>query len=120
VFLHSSLHKLSTYVTKNALKGYLNFGKLDVFRTMHQANASYFKDPRVVQLFNRYATYNGSDPYQTPATMNIIPHLEYNTGAYFPLNGMYGITQSMVQLAEELGVKIYYQSPVQEILRERG
>lgn len=118
VFLHSSLHKASTYLNINSLKGYLNFGKLDVFRTMHEANAAHFKDPRVVQLFNRYATYNGSDPYQAPATMNIIPHLEYNIGAYFPKEGMHAITTSLVKLAEYLGVKFNYNSPVGEIITD--
>lgn len=118
VFLHRSLHKLSTYFNPHAIKGYLNFGKLDAFRTMNQANETRFKDPHTVQLFNRYATYNGSDPYQTPATMNIIPHLEYNIGAYFPKQGMYGITQSLVKLAEEVGVRFQYQSRVEQIMVE--
>ncbi len=116
VFLHSSLHKASTYLNAHALKGYINFSKLDVFRTMHQANASHFKDSRVIQLFNRYATYNGSDPYQTPATMNIIPHLEYNIGAFFPEEGMHAITTSLVKLATDLGVTFAYNAPVQEII----
>jgi phytoene desaturase len=116
VFLHRSLHKASTYLNAHAWRGYTNFPKLDVFRTMHQANKATFKDPRVIQLFNRYATYNGSDPYQTPATMNIIPHLEYNIGAYFPKKGMHHITQSLVQLAEEKGVVFNFNAPVQEIL----
>jgi phytoene desaturase len=120
LFLHRSLHKASTYLNAKALSGYLNFRKLDVFRTMNEANARRFRDPRVVQLFNRYATYNGSDPYQTPATMNIIPHLEYNIGAYFPLNGMFSITQSLVRLAEELGVRFHFGAGVEEIVTEGG
>jgi len=120
LFLHRSLHKASTYLNAKALKGYLNFRKLDVFRTMNEANTRRFRDPRVVQLFNRYATYNGSDPYQTPATMNIIPHLEYNIGAFFPLNGMFSITQSLVRLAEELGVTFHYGAGVEEIVTEGG
>jgi phytoene desaturase len=120
VFLHSSLHKAATYLNAKALKGYFNFRKLDVFRTMNEANTQRFQDPRIVQLFNRYATYNGSDPYQTPATMNIIPHLEYNIGAYFPKNGMVDITNSLVKLAESLGVKIHYQARVEEIVLKGG
>lgn len=120
VFLHSSLHKVATYFNKKALKGYLNFYKLDVFRSMNKANEKRFRDPRVVQLFNRYATYNGSDPYQTPATMNIIPHLEYNIGAYFPLKGMVAITESLVKLAQELGVRFHYRAKVQAIITEKG
>ncbi|GHB78278.1 phytoene desaturase [Persicitalea jodogahamensis] len=116
LFLHRSLHRLGTYFNRDALKGYRNLHKLDAFRSMSAANASRFSDPRVVQLFNRYATYNGSDPYQTPATMNIIPHLEYNIGAFFPKGGMVSITESLVKLAEDLGVTFHYTSKVEKLL----
>lgn len=118
LFLHRSLHKVGTYFNRDALKGYLNLGKLDAFRSMNQANRSRFSDPRAVQLFNRYATYNGSDPYQTPATMNIIPHLEYNIGAFFPRGGMVSITNSLVKLAEDLGVTFHYNAPVETLLTQ--
>ncbi len=120
LFLEDSLHKFSTWTSKKAFRGYLNLPKLGVFGTMNAANENYFSTKKAVQLFNRYATYNGSDPYQTPATLNIIPHLEYNIGAFFPKDGMYGITQSLVKLAEDLGVKFYYNTRVEEILVEEG
>ncbi len=119
LFLHRSLHKLSTYFNADALKGYLNMHKLDAFRSMSKANSDRFNDPRVVQLFNRYATYNGSDPYQTPATMNIIPHLEYNIGAFFPKGGMVAITNSLVKLAKELGVNFHFSSPAERLITDR-
>ncbi len=118
LFLKRSLHKIRTWFNADAFKGYLNFGKLEVFRTMNQANEQIFKHTKLVQLFNRYATYNGSDPYQTPATLNIIPHLEYNIGAFFPERGMYDITLSLVKLAKEMGVRFYYNLPVEEIIVE--
>jgi len=108
LFLHRSLHKLSTWFNRDALRGYLNLPKLGVFGTMNSANERRFQHPKLVQLFNRYATYNGSDPYQTPATMNIIPHLEYNIGAFFPADGIIGITNALVKLAEDLGVRFHY------------
>lgn len=120
LFLEDSLHKISTWTSKKAFRGYLNLPRLGIFGTMNAANESYFSTPKAVQLFNRYATYNGSDPYQTPATLNIIPHLEYNIGAFFPEEGMYGITQSLVKLAEDLGVKFHYNTRVEEILVEEG
>ena len=118
LFLRRSLHKVGTYLNRDAFRGYLNLPRLDAFRTMNAANSTRFKDPRTVQLFNRYATYNGSNPYQTPATMNIIPHLEYNIGAYFPAGGMVAITNSLVRLAEDLGVQFQYQTPVRRIVTE--
>jgi phytoene desaturase len=120
VFLERSLHKLKTYLRWDTLKSILKFGKIGAFRTMHKANQSFFGDKRIVQFFDRYATYNGSNPYHAPATLNVIPHLEQHFGAYFPDQGMYSITSCLVNLAESLGVKFHYDSPVTEIvLQER-
>ncbi|GAA4408301.1 phytoene desaturase family protein [Nibrella viscosa] len=118
LFLHRSLHKASTWLNRDALRGYWHLPRLGVFGTMNGANERRFRNPKLVQLFNRYATYNGSDPYQTPALMNIIPHLEYNIGAFFPKEGMIGITNSLVKLAEDLGVRFYYNTRVTEVMTE--
>ncbi|HEX9958654.1 MAG TPA: 1-hydroxycarotenoid 3,4-desaturase CrtD, partial [Fibrella sp.] len=118
LFLQKSLHKLSTWLGPDALRGYVNLPKLGVFGTMNGANERRFQHPKLVQLFNRYATYNGSDPYQTPATLNIIPHLEYNIGAFFPKQGMVSITNSLVKLAAELGVRFHFNTRVEEIKTE--
>ncbi len=118
LFLHRSLHRASTWLNRDALRGYVNLPRLGVFGTMNAANERRFRHPKLVQLFNRYATYNGSDPYQTPATLNIIPHLEYNIGAFFPKDGMIGITNSLVRLAEGLGVRFHYKTRVTEIVTE--
>jgi phytoene desaturase len=118
VFLQKPFAGLKTLFTKAGFKALLNLNKLDAGRTMHQANQSLFKDARMVQFYDRYATYNGSNPYSAPATLNIIPHLEQHYGAYFPNDGMYSITTSLVKLATELGVKFNYQMPVDEIVVE--
>ncbi len=116
LFMKRSLHRWSTFTNRAALRSYLSLHRLDFFRTMHQANQQRFTDPRVAQLFNRYATYNGSDPHQTPATMNIIPHLEFGRGAFFPERGMYSITTSLCELAQRQGVQIHFGVRVEQIL----
>ncbi|MDX1907367.1 MAG: 1-hydroxycarotenoid 3,4-desaturase CrtD [Bacteroidia bacterium] len=120
VFLERSLHRLDTYTRLDTLRSMLQVHKLDAFRSMHRANIARFRDPRVVQLFDRYATYNGSDPYQAPATLSIIPHLEHNLGAYYPQGGMYSITRALHRLAEELGVVFHFDTPVSEIVVRDG
>lgn len=120
LFMHRSLHKISTWTNHKALKSYLKMGKLGIFSTMNGANQSQFQQPKLIQLFNRYATYNGSDPYQTPGTLNIIPHLEFNIGAFFPKKGMQDITQSIYELALELGVKFHFDQKIDEILVFKG
>ncbi|RNI27020.1 1-hydroxycarotenoid 3,4-desaturase CrtD [Rufibacter latericius] len=117
-FLHKSLHKLDTYLSPDVLKTLPALPELGLTTTMHAANARAFSDPRLVQLLDRYATYNGSDPYQAPGTLNLIPHLEFNIGAFYPEGGIFAIAQSLVRLGEELGVEFRYNELVQEIITE--
>jgi phytoene desaturase len=116
IFLQRAFNGLKSLFNKDAIRALINLPKLDTARTMHRANQSFFKDERMVQFYDRYATYNGSNPYTAPATLNVIPHLEQELGAYFPMDGMYNITTSLVKLAEELGVKFHYNSPVEEVV----
>ncbi|MBK0377911.1 1-hydroxycarotenoid 3,4-desaturase CrtD [Mucilaginibacter segetis] len=120
VFLERSLHRLQTYLRWDTLRSVFKLPRIDAMRTMHKANSSFFKDSRVVQFFDRYATYNGSNPYQAPATLNVIPHLEHHFGAYFPDGGMYSITLALEKLAEELDVKFYYHTKVDEVILQQG
>ncbi len=115
IFLENSLHKLQTYFQTSTLKAISRLPQLDLTKTMNEANQLQFESPKVTQLFNRFATYNGSDPYQAPATLNIIPHLEHNLGAYFPIGGMYAITQTLLRVAKELGVIFRFNSRVESI-----
>ncbi|PCH99224.1 MAG: phytoene dehydrogenase, partial [Bacteroidetes bacterium] len=69
---------------------------------------------------NRFASYNGSNPYEAPATLGIIPHLELNLGTYFPVGGIYSLISSLKQLAEEIGVKFELSTPVKEIILEES
>jgi phytoene desaturase len=116
LFMHRSLHKISTFFNKEAFSAYRNLHKLDFFRTMNESNTALFKDPKVVQIFNRYATYNGSSPYLAPATLNIIPNLEFNIGAYFPEKGMHNITLSLYELAKRKGVNFNFNSKVNQVI----
>lgn len=116
IFLEKSLHQLRSFLNWETFKALFRFPKIDPFRSMNAANTDFFKDDKTIRFFNRYATYNGSNPYKAPATLNVIPHLEQYFGAYFPKGGMVAITQSLVKLAENLGVKFNYHARVEEIL----
>lgn len=120
VFLENSLHQLKTYTNKKGLRGIFNLWRLNLFSTMHQSNVKRFKNPKMIQLFNRYATYNGSNPYMAPATLNIIPHLEFGMGVFFPKGGMVSITNSLVDLAKRHGVKFYFNKKVEQIITNQN
>ncbi|MBK7428297.1 MAG: phytoene desaturase [Saprospiraceae bacterium] len=114
-FLEQSLHKLGTWWDKDVLKALLTLYKLDIFKTMHTVNTRILKHPKLVQFYNRFATYNGSDPYRTSGLLTIIPYLEQGFGAYIPKGGMNSITDSLVELATSLGVEFHFNQRVDEI-----
>ncbi len=116
IFIESSLHKVKNFLNLATLKGILSIPKLNLFNSMNHENEQIFADKRLVQYFNRFATYNGSNPYQSPALLNMIPHLESNIGTFFPKNGMHQISQSIYQLALGLGVKFEFNKKVSEIV----
>lgn len=118
-FTEKSLHKAGTWLSGDVVKALGKIFGLDIMTTMHKANAKRLEHPKLVQLFDRFATYNGSSPYKAPGILNMIPHLEHNMGTYFPDKGMHSITESLVALAEDLGVQFYLNEPVQEILHSK-
>ena len=119
IFLEQSLHKWRTYFSKETLKSLIQSYKLDVHTSLDKVNQQYFSNPHLVQLFNRYATYNGSSPYKTPGIMSMIPHLEMHYGTFFPKGGMHEIGQSLYRLAKSQGVHFELNTPVEKILIER-
>ena len=104
VFIFDTFHKFNWKRIKKGIYALFNFHKLQAFQTMHNANKKFLKDSRIIQLFDRFATYNGSNPYKAPATLNVIPYLEHCLGAYFPQKGMYSIVEALVGLAKTEGV----------------
>jgi len=119
IFLFNSLHKIKNLLKFSVLKSLLQVFKIRFYRSMHSDNKSNFNSPLLVQLFDRYATYNGSNPYQAPATLNVIAHLENNLGTYFPDHGMYSIVKHIYELALKKGVRFNFNSLVTSINIEK-
>jgi phytoene desaturase len=120
VFLQNSIHLARNYLRRDFIMAYLSLPAIRPFEKLHRVNRLSFTSPKTIQLFDRFATYNGSSPYKTPATLMVIPHLEHNIGAYFPRGGIFSIARAIEKLALELGVKIHYQSPVSRIIVAHG
>lgn len=115
VFIFNSFHRINAKLIKSGIKILFNFGKLKAFKTMHEVNKTKLKESHLVQIFDRFATYNGSNPYKAPATLNVIPYLEHCLGAFFPEEGMYSIVEGLYRLAKEAGIKFYFNEAVEEI-----
>ena len=120
IFLNKSLHKWDTYLSFNTLKSLIQAYKLNLSSTLNQVNEGYFDNKKLVQLFNRYATYNGSSPYRTPGIMSLIPHLEMHYGTFYPEGGMHSISQSLFKLGQSIGVTFNLNEGVTRIKTENN
>lgn len=116
VFLEKSLHRISTYLRPEGLRGILNLWRINMFSSMNRRNEKHFSNPKTVQYFNRYATYNGSNPWKAPATLNVISHLESGIGAFYPQGGMIAIIEHLYKEATGLGVNFHFNSKVTSIV----
>lgn len=120
VFLNHSLHKASTWLHPRILKALSSVKAAHLFGTLDGMNRSFFKTPEAVQVFNRYATYNGSNPFAAPGMLSMIPHLEMNEGTFYPKGGMNSIPAALTALAERKGVKFVLGSKVESISHQQG
>ncbi len=88
------------------------------WRTLAAHNARHFRSPHLRQLFNRFATYNGSSPYRTSATFALIPYVEFGLGAWYVRGGMYELPRALVRLGGEFGIEIETNAEVERIIIE--
>jgi phytoene desaturase len=116
IFLERSLHRLGTYVRWKTARSFLLIPTMGMFSSLNRVNTRRLKHPKLVQLFNRYATYNGSDPYRASGILAVIPHLEHGLTAALPVGGMVAIAQSLHQLAERKGVQFHFNTPAERIV----
>lgn len=94
--------------------------KADPLRTMQQAIERHVRSPQMRQLLGRFATYVGGSPYEAPATLNVIAHVELTGGVWYPRGGIYGIARAFQRLAMELGVEIHTECAVRQIRIDNG
>ena len=118
LFLEQSLHKLKSFLTTKTLKALLHLNLYEINQNLHSVNARQLKEPHLVQMYDRYATYNGSSPYQTPGIMTLVQHLEQEYGTFVPEGGMEQIALSLFELAKRKGVTFHLGEKVEEILLE--
>jgi 1-hydroxycarotenoid 3,4-desaturase len=119
-FLRAQLPTPVSLVSSGGISGLPGLLRISPFDTLGKALAKYFADPRLRQLFGRYATYSGSSPYLAPATLMLIAHVERD-GVWLVQGGMYRLVEALAALAVEKSVKIRCGAEVGhiEILRSR-
>ncbi|MDX1618397.1 MAG: phytoene desaturase family protein [Balneolaceae bacterium] len=97
-----------------------DFWGIDAFATVSRRVDETFSSPYLRQFFKRFTTYNGSSPYQAPATLNVIPHVEIACGGYYVDGGIYRVAEALCRLAESSGVSFHMNADVTHINTESG
>ncbi|MEO1309372.1 MAG: 1-hydroxycarotenoid 3,4-desaturase CrtD [Pseudomonadota bacterium] len=92
---------------------------LDGFSTLWSALERHFEDPRLRQLYGRYATYTGCSPFAAPATLMLIAHVEQE-GVWAVEGGMAALAREMEAAGANNGARYHYDRPVAEIIIEQG
>lgn len=94
--------------------------KLSVFTTMDRYVKRFFKTDAMQKIMQYTLVFLGSSPYNTPALYNIMTHVDFNMGVFYPNGGIYAIIDSLKKIAEKHGVEIKTHTPATKILTENG
>jgi len=86
-------------------------------RSMDGLLRRFFRDPRLIQLFGRYATYVGGRPAHSPAVLALIWHAEAK-GVWAVRQGLNGTAAALARVAEGLGVRLRFATRARRILRQ--
>jgi 1-hydroxycarotenoid 3,4-desaturase len=89
------------------------------FESLWNVLGDYFHDPRLRQLFGRYATYCGSSPFLAPSTLMLIAHVEAE-GVWFVDGGLSALARALETIAIKNGAQFHYSARIDEILTDRG
>ncbi len=94
--------------------------KLSVFSSMQRYVSKFFSTDEVQKIVQYPLVFLGSSPYNTPALYNIMSHIDFNMGVYYPMGGIYTIIEALVKIAQKHGVQIRTSAAVETILVKDG
>lgn len=92
--------------------------RISPFVKLWNALGDHFHDPRLRQLFGRYATYCGSSPFECPATLMLVAHVE-REGVWLVEGGMHRLALALERLATTAGAALRYAARVRQIVCSR-
>jgi 1-hydroxycarotenoid 3,4-desaturase len=114
-FLRGTRPTPLSLVRRAGWRGLPELLRISPFATLASELGRHFTDPRLRQLFGRYATYCGSSPFLAPATLMLVAHVEQD-GVWLVDGGMHRIAQTLAALARQRGATLRFDAPVDEIL----
>ena len=90
--------------------------KLSVFQNMQNYVQRFFKTPEMQKIMQYTLVFLGSSPYKTPALYNIMSHVDFNGGVFYPMGGFHAVAKAIWGLAEKHGAQLKLNAEVVEIM----
>jgi 1-hydroxycarotenoid 3,4-desaturase len=101
-------------VGRIGVTGLSDIWRIQPFVSLWRELGKHFHDPRLRQLFGRYATYVGSSPFVAPATLMLVAHVEQE-GVWLVDGGMHQVAVAIAGLAASHGATFRYGTQVESI-----
>jgi phytoene desaturase len=112
LFLNEPKRTIKGYLKKDLRKHYPFFFGKKFRSSLSKYNSKSFSSEKMRKVFNRYGTYNGSNPFEMSGLYSMIPSLELNHGTFFPTQGMRGIVDALYELSLDMGVEYKFETTV--------
>ncbi|HRI03604.1 MAG TPA: phytoene desaturase family protein [Pyrinomonadaceae bacterium] len=94
--------------------------KLSVFSTMHKFVSKFFTSKKLQQVMEYTMVFLGTSPYEAPALYNLMSHMDFNQGVFYPQGGFYELIKALANIAEKNGAVLRTNSPVEKIIVRDG
>ncbi len=103
-----------------SLKLLYDVARLNVFQSMKDHVRQFFQHEKLLKLVEFPVLFLGATPEKTPALYSLMNYADMGLGTWYPMGGMHKIVEGMVRLAEEEGVQIRLNTPVERLVTHRG
>jgi len=118
-FMRQQRPSVWSLVVRSGWRGLSDLVHMTPFSTLWREIGRSFGDARLQQLFARYATYCGSSPFEAPATLMLIAHLE-RLGVWQVEGGLHRIATMLATLAARRGAKLHFDHRVAAVVARSG
>lgn len=117
-FMFKNYDSIFDFFTKEMLVDGL---KMSVLTKMHKYVSRFFKSEELQKIMEYQLVFLGSSPYNTPALYNLMAHVDFNLGGFYPRGGIFKVVEALANIAKKNGAVIRTSAPVRRILvNEQG
>ncbi len=90
--------------------------KMNPLQTMEQYLDKWFTDDRLKKILEYTLVFLGSEPKKTPALYNIMNHIDFDMGVYYPEGGIYAIIEALEAIGKKNGAKLETNTSIKKII----